>query len=49
MKTSNILIILAIIILIILLIIKILKWPLIIATVILIGYLAYKYLTKKKK
>ncbi len=39
--------ILAIIIIVILLIIKVLKWPLIIAGLAILGYLGYSYLKKK--
>jgi hypothetical protein len=49
MKLKNIWIILALVIIVILLIIKILKWPLIIAGVALLGYLAYSFLFKKKE
>jgi hypothetical protein len=49
MKTSTIILIVVVVVLIILLIVKILKWPIIIATVALIGYLAYRSFTKKKK
>lgn len=48
MKKSNIIVVIAIIILAVLLIIKILKWPIIIATVALVAYLGYSLLKKKK-
>jgi len=47
MKKSSIVMILAFIIIVILLIIKILKWPLIIAGLAILGYLGYSYLKKK--
>jgi hypothetical protein len=49
MKKSTIIVAVALIILVILLIIKILKWPLIIASIALAAYLAYTFLFKKKE
>jgi len=49
MKKSTIIIAIVLIIIVILLIIKILKWPLIIASIALVAYLGYTFLIKKKK
>jgi len=49
MNKTTIIAVIALIIIVILLIIKILKWPLIIASIALIVYLGYRFLIKKKK
>ncbi|MFN8257721.1 MAG: hypothetical protein U0W24_18645 [Bacteroidales bacterium] len=49
MKKGNIIAIVALIIIVILFIIKILKWPLIIASIALLAYLGWNFLFKKKE